>query len=481
MSEKQIERLNYFNGQRLEADDLRLEQDYHIQIQRWLMKTLFRPGVAKGFDVHILAGGKKILLDPGLALDDLGRAIILVAPTELTPQARFLCIRYAERKERQQDGNCVVRVNGGSTTAASWGGPERILSQPDIFWRADPPARDTRELIIAELELDANCTVKRVAAGPRLHASPLPVQQVRQLSFEGEKDIDQNNPKVISFFIRGRAPNAVTLYLRSRKFSSLHYSEMGQVTPAITGDGPSGAIQTEAPSDVDAHAHDGSTLTAVSDTHSHDVMSRVFLPNTNTGGPDKGIFIVRGGTCYDPGQIAPPLTFGSIPHDPVSLASIDEPHLGFSVSDESHQHTISGETGAVPQHAAPLHKHLIKVNVSTTGSGGETTVRGGQQLSFFTDLTIAVGKGALGVDCTSKILDRIKQTYPSAWPMAASFDGRVNKPLHDFGTGPIRLDLIDGLSFEPDDFTPYEITISVPQTDPHTDEGGCIQYNLYVE
>ena len=112
MSERPIERLNYFNGQRLEAEDLRLEQEYHINIQRWLMKTLFSPGVARGFEIHVLDGGTRIRLDPGLALDDLGRAIILVAPVELTPHARLLCIRYAERKERQQEGSCAVNGIG---------------------------------------------------------------------------------------------------------------------------------------------------------------------------------------------------------------------------------------------------------------------------------------------------------------------------------------------------------------------------------
>jgi hypothetical protein len=36
MNEKPLERLNYFNGQRLQAGDFKLEQDYHMRVRRWL-------------------------------------------------------------------------------------------------------------------------------------------------------------------------------------------------------------------------------------------------------------------------------------------------------------------------------------------------------------------------------------------------------------------------------------------------------------
>jgi len=40
MTEKVLERLNYYNGQRLEASDLKVEQEYHIRVRRWLNKSL---------------------------------------------------------------------------------------------------------------------------------------------------------------------------------------------------------------------------------------------------------------------------------------------------------------------------------------------------------------------------------------------------------------------------------------------------------
>jgi hypothetical protein len=41
MNEKPIERMNYFNGQRLEADDFQVEQEYHVRVRRWLNKSLY--------------------------------------------------------------------------------------------------------------------------------------------------------------------------------------------------------------------------------------------------------------------------------------------------------------------------------------------------------------------------------------------------------------------------------------------------------
>jgi hypothetical protein len=463
MSDKPIERLNYFNGQRLEADDLRLEQDYHIQIQRWLMKTLFWPGVASGFNVHVLPGGQKIRLDPGLALDDLGRAIILVAPVELTPQARLLCLRYAERKERQQVGSCTVTANGGGAVPASWGGPERILSQPDIFWRADPPARDTRELIIAELLLNPDCTVQKVAAGPRLHASPLPVQQVRQLSFEGEKDIDEHNPKVITFYIRGPRPNAVTLYLRAKQFSTLYYSEMGQVTPRITGGGTAGAFQTSAPDGVDAHRHDHGTLFANLENppHAHDVVGRVDGPPPVPPFPSDALLK---GPSFMTGQ------------DTFANAGV-----GFQVIGNAHTHPIAGLTDT-PQDVDLKHTHTITINISPTGSAGPTTVRDGNQLTYLSNLQITIGKrGGTSANYGAKILQYVKDNNspspPNPWGGETVINGQPGNPLVTIGTGPIRLDLIDGLSFEPDQVNPYEITLSVAGNG----NGGCIEYSLYVE
>ena len=46
-----VERLHYYNGQRLDAADLGLEQHYHLAMRRLLNRGLFTPGVVDGLEV----------------------------------------------------------------------------------------------------------------------------------------------------------------------------------------------------------------------------------------------------------------------------------------------------------------------------------------------------------------------------------------------------------------------------------------------
>ena len=78
MNEKPLERLNYYNGQRLQAADLRLEQDYHIRVRRWLNRSLYSAGIAEGLAVYAIKDQPRVRVTPGLAIDHLGREIILL-------------------------------------------------------------------------------------------------------------------------------------------------------------------------------------------------------------------------------------------------------------------------------------------------------------------------------------------------------------------------------------------------------------------
>src|SRR5215216_702856 len=100
MNEKPIERMKYYNGQRLEADDLKLEQDYHIRVRRWLNKSLYSAGIAEGLEVQADPGNsQQIIVSPGLALDSEGREMILLE------EARIQVIGQKSKKEGEPDGN----------------------------------------------------------------------------------------------------------------------------------------------------------------------------------------------------------------------------------------------------------------------------------------------------------------------------------------------------------------------------------------
>jgi hypothetical protein len=75
------ERVNFVHGQLLTADDLRAEQDYHRAMRYLHNRVLHGPGVAEGFAVEADAGG--LVVGPGLAIDPLGRELVLTAPERL--------------------------------------------------------------------------------------------------------------------------------------------------------------------------------------------------------------------------------------------------------------------------------------------------------------------------------------------------------------------------------------------------------------
>jgi hypothetical protein len=479
MSENPIERLNYFNGQRLEADDLRLEQEYHIRIQRWLSKSLFSAGIADGLEVSAIEDPltkkkNKVRVTPGLALDDLGRAIILVRSVELIPQARFLCVRYAEHKERVQEGQCVVR-GAAPETVAHVAGPERIVSDAELTWRTAPPLHDTRELVIAELALNADCTVAGVLSGPRHFAVASQVSRVRSFALEGEKNIDQHNPKRVYFHIRGRRPEAVILYVRAESFSTLFYTELPRHDHDIDLSIPPQTVG------VLAHTH---SLTGVS--------------TANDGVHDHLAFV---STREQPSMIAT-VPIITDPTGVVGATTTRTESLQQLVGLNARQDNVTRVPPASPPTLPPLiqasHAHGFAAGTKTGGvtDAGTSTVtltfnqktirnRGlgperptdpdtntTRRLRHFSNLQVAINDKPV----TVAIIDQLANTDPRSWTPASRLDSDDGSPLRfdGPGAGPIRLDLLPGVTFDPGE---HWIDFSV-QGDRN---GGCVHYNLYVE
>jgi hypothetical protein len=74
-----VERLRFFNGQRLFAADLQAIDSFHREM-RWLHnQSLHQPGVGRGFAVSGKKGDKAVSIQEGYAIDGLGREIILTA------------------------------------------------------------------------------------------------------------------------------------------------------------------------------------------------------------------------------------------------------------------------------------------------------------------------------------------------------------------------------------------------------------------
>ncbi|NIE61727.1 MULTISPECIES: hypothetical protein [unclassified Burkholderia] len=72
-----LERLQFFNGQRLFATDLQTLESFNREM-RWLHnQSLHQPGVGSGYAVAGNKGDRQITIAPGYALDACGREIVL--------------------------------------------------------------------------------------------------------------------------------------------------------------------------------------------------------------------------------------------------------------------------------------------------------------------------------------------------------------------------------------------------------------------
>ena len=73
-----IERQQFFNGQRLFADDLQSLEAFNREL-RWLHnKSLHQPGIGNGFAVTGKKGDREVTIGPGYAIDREGHEIVLI-------------------------------------------------------------------------------------------------------------------------------------------------------------------------------------------------------------------------------------------------------------------------------------------------------------------------------------------------------------------------------------------------------------------
>jgi hypothetical protein len=457
MATEGLERLGYHNGQRLEAADLLLEQHYHIDVRRLLNRGLFTPGVVSGLEVEKIVRsdgsveGRKVRVRLGVAIDPLGREIVLREDTEVevpnqpptTGIGYFLIARYSEQLVAGGDPWC-----GGPDGAPT---PARVREEPVLEWSEDVPTHRRCQrgdegvdcgVLLALVVLDASCEVDHVLTGVREYARPTHVSQVQAFSFEGEKDIDLANAKELNFRIRGGAPASVALYLWGGKFSSLFYTELGRhahLTPSVS-------LSAEKV-DLNNHTHGLVTGggTALSDgSHRHrikaepEVFDKLFT------------FDLGGAGTY---------------HDRST-----EDILPFIEDAGSHSHglQLTGSTsGPNTNESGRTHTHSLTAPASTNEVGNVSgSARSGNAHTYLDDLRVALDDQ----DITQLILDRY---VPQSWGTLGN--GQANHPFNDKeGTGPI--DLVEiaaeiGVDLGAES---HRLTFSVQSG------GGKVLYNLYV-
>jgi len=265
---------------------------------------------------------------------------------------------------------------------------------------------------------------------------------VRTISLEGEKDVDNRNPKVLYFHIDGGAPDSAVLYLRGLAFSTLFYTELGQHQHGLE--------ITDLSIDI-SHTHDldGSLKTkAGQGEHRHSF----YWDNGNPGAfdmneADETKWVLKSETDTMTNPIA---------------------------SSGSHQHELEAiqlqpltETLDVPVTGTVLDAGAADASVAARD--------GKPPLHTLADLVVKFD----GTSITGLICDQLEAQAGQAgkWRVTGSggaADVRLNGTTLslDLGTGPIDL-LKLGI-----DLGIGEHTLEFVVSDP--DCGGKVQYNLYV-
>lgn len=178
-----LERPAFFDGQRLSAADLGAAQAFGREL-RWLHnRSLHGWGIALGMAVAGTTGARAVRVQPGYAIDSLGRDIVLQAPADLPIPARagatdggpatfFLTASYAD------DAQLTPVTQSG---ACGTGGAVRRPDRPSLRWQdpsdSEPSSRYRYglDVVLGEIQV-RNCELTADVSG-RGRRDALPPQQ----------------------------------------------------------------------------------------------------------------------------------------------------------------------------------------------------------------------------------------------------------------------------------------------------------------
>ena len=452
-----LDRVNYFNGQRLDATDFRTDQDYQMRVRRKLFSSLYSIGIVQGLevtkhptDVH------KIIVAPGVALDFAGREIILLDPTDVqvsgTPSStpgvifgNFLVIAYGEQRVQPVTDGCAAASAGSCGGNLAWGAPTRIRAIPQLEMVDTWPTDLSGKIVLAQIGLNGSCQVSDIQSGVRRYAVAAKPPVVQPISIEGEKDIDSQNPKVLFFHIEGGVPDTVSLYLRGAQFSTLFYSELGQHN----------------------HDNDLNPNQITVPKHHHGLTNLTLSDAVQDSGKPFG---VSASTWNDDTNMSVRLWNGGDDHrqriDLTQIMSNDGQPVVSMVNLAAHTHNIPPNSDTDDSDAVDI--PAPQVNIHNTGLAPPAARTTGTPLQWVSGLTITYDSTQ---DITDLVLKQLNGADPVAWPNNATLgDGTSGHVFVQSGTGKIDLTQL-GLDFTPGE---HRLTFQVPAG------GGQVKYNLYV-
>lgn len=464
-----LQRLNYFNGQRLAAADFRTEQGHHLGMRRVINRSLYSPGIVVGLEVVPVPPANppdpmdkhRVVVKHGLAFDNLGREIFLPVDVKVqvmgAPRSapgvvfgNLLVVSYRETRQFPAASQCSIGAPFQPCSGdLAWGAPTRIVADAVFEFVDTWPSDESGKIVLSQIELDTQCNVVRTSPAVRRYAVPAKPQTVRPVSLEGEKDIDKTNSKVLYFHIDGGAPESAVLYLRGQRFSTLFYTELGR------------------------HHHEMKFKDLSIDmTHNHDVDGPVL---TSTTGANVGIH--NHSVYYDQsidGNAGP----FDIQESGTHWDIIDEnDHQNPVVKSGAHQHEID-DLQLKPYTAT----QTLPVKVSDFAPVGASDIDaadGAPALSMLADLIVKFD----GTPITSLICDQLEAQPGQAgkWRVVGNggaTDIRLNGASLNLPDGTGEIDLLKlGLEIG---IGPHKLEFVVGGDGTTQNFGGQLQYNLYV-
>jgi len=456
-ADEALERLNYFNGQRLAATDFRAEQGYHLGMRRVLNRSLYSPGIVVGLEVEKDPANKhRVIVRHGLAFDHLGREIFVPqdvfvlamgAPssTKGVVFGNLLVVSYREARKHPVSDGCVVAAPCAPCSGdLAWGAPTRIAADAVFEFLDSWPADDSGRIVIAQVELSKTCEVVSINPGVRKYAVPVKPQTVVPVSLEGEKDIDPANAKILKFHVMGGVPESATLYLRARKFSTLYYTEMGKHKHI-------GTVGVDV-SQVDlTHSHTiGDATTDPDGHHSHQIMVDAH-DNAWTCGVDSEDWD-NCAALYDGAKDGPIKAGGDHTHKLHGLVVNSTP--------------LKMKANSVTATTAINNTGVDDVSIRAPVGPATKTFA----LTYVDDLQVKLN----GKDITADIRAQLEAKPGQAGKWAKLGDGTAGHELAKTdGTGEIDLLKLPNADLGPGTYT-LEFRVNGPGS------GGEIQYNLYV-
>jgi hypothetical protein len=171
-----LERIRFFSGELLTADDLTTVDENNRQL-RWLHnRTLHNWGIAYGFNVSGARGDTSVTVSPGYANDSYGREIILSGPVTQPipavpgasgggPAIYYLVANYID------DANEPAEEQRGPT-ACGPGGAVRLSNDPAIVWKTAAELNSGIDVVLGQISIQ-NCALSAAvsSAGRRMAAT----------------------------------------------------------------------------------------------------------------------------------------------------------------------------------------------------------------------------------------------------------------------------------------------------------------------